>query len=73
MLFEAGQPATETYLVVHGRFVRYAAGKYGEEEVVGVVTDGDQMGDEAIGRPDPRWLTSVRAETAGVLLTLPGT
>ncbi|WP_030372711.1 family 2B encapsulin nanocompartment shell protein [Streptomyces rimosus] len=71
VLFEAGQPATEAYLVVHGRFARYAAGKYGEEEVVGVVTDGDQLGDEAIGRPDPRWLTSVRAETAGVLLTLP--
>ncbi|MEU7160566.1 family 2B encapsulin nanocompartment shell protein [Streptomyces chrestomyceticus] len=71
VLFEAGQPATEAYLVVHGRFVRYAPGKYGEEEVVGVVTDGDQIGDEAIGRPDPRWLTSVRAETAGVLLALP--
>ncbi|MGD3109889.1 family 2B encapsulin nanocompartment shell protein [Streptomyces sp. YGL11-2] len=71
VLFEAGQPATEAYLVVHGRFARYAAGKYGEEEVIGVVTDGDQMGDEAIGRAEPRWQTSVRAETAGVLLVLP--
>ncbi|WP_336052642.1 family 2B encapsulin nanocompartment shell protein [Streptomyces sp. CA2R101] len=71
VLFEAGQPATEAYLVVHGRFARYTAGKYGEEEVIGVVTDGDQMGDEAIGRPDPLWLSSVRAETAGVLMVLP--
>ncbi|MFE3883790.1 family 2B encapsulin nanocompartment shell protein [Streptomyces lydicus] len=71
VLFEAGQPATEAYLVVHGRFVRYTAGKYGEEEVIGVVTDGDQMGDEAIGRPDPLWLSSVRAETSGVLMVLP--
>ncbi|AWN27366.1 MULTISPECIES: family 2B encapsulin nanocompartment shell protein [Streptomyces] len=71
VLFEAGQPTTEAYLVVHGRFARYTVGKYGEEEVTGVVTDGDQMGDEAIGRPDPRWLSSVRAETAGVLMTLP--
>ncbi|MFD7663574.1 family 2B encapsulin nanocompartment shell protein [Streptomyces sp. NPDC059788] len=71
VLFEAGQPASEAYLVVHGRFARYAPGKYGEEQVVGVVTDGDQMGDEALGRPDPRWPTSVRAETAGVLLALP--
>ncbi len=54
VLFEAGQPTTEAYLVVHGRFARYTVGKYGEEEVTGVVTDGDQMGDEAIGRPDPR-------------------
>ncbi|MDT0454841.1 family 2B encapsulin nanocompartment shell protein [Streptomyces sp. DSM 41527] len=71
VLFEAGQPATEAYLVVHGRFARYTAGKYGGEEVIGVVTDGDQMGDEAIGRPDPLWLSSVRAETAGVLMVLP--
>ncbi|MFI1618077.1 family 2B encapsulin nanocompartment shell protein [Streptomyces lydicus] len=71
VLFEAGQPATEAYLVVHGRFARYTAGKYGEEEIIGVVTDGDQMGDEALGRPDPLWRSSVRAETAGVLMVLP--
>lgn len=71
VLYEAGQPVTEAYLVVHGRFTRFTEGKYGEEEIVGVVTDGDQMGDEAIGQPDPLWLSSVRAETAGVLLVLP--
>ncbi|MGI5451940.1 family 2B encapsulin nanocompartment shell protein [Streptomyces sp. CA-249302] len=71
VLFEAGQPVTENYLVVHGRFTRYTAGKYGEEEIVGVVADGDQMGDEAIGQSDPLWLSSVRAETPGVLLVLP--
>ncbi|MES9525613.1 family 2B encapsulin nanocompartment shell protein [Streptomyces capoamus] len=71
VLFEAGQPVTEAYLVAHGRFTRYATGKYGDEEIVGVVTDGDQMGDEAVGQSDPLWLTSVRAETAGVVLALP--
>ncbi|MFB7331079.1 family 2B encapsulin nanocompartment shell protein [Streptomyces adustus] len=71
VLYEAGQPMTEAYLIVHGRFTRYAAGKYGEEEILGVVSGGDQLGDEGIGRPDPLWLTSVRAETDGVLLTLP--
>ena len=55
VLFEAGQPVTEAYLVVHGRFTRYTAGKYGEEEVLGVVTDGGQMGDEAVGQTDPLW------------------
>lgn len=71
VLFEAGQPVTEAYLVVHGRFTRYTTGKYGEEEVIGVVTGGDQMGDEAVGQSDPLWLASVRAETAGVVLALP--
>ncbi|MGW2565840.1 family 2B encapsulin nanocompartment shell protein [Streptomyces sp. NPDC001537] len=71
VLFEAGQRVTEAYLVVHGKFTRFTEGKYGEEEIIGVVTDGDQMGDEAIGQSDPLWLSSVRAETAGVLLVLP--
>lgn len=53
IIFDAGQPVTEAYLVVHGRFTRYTIGKYGEEEVTGVITDGDGMGDEAIGQADP--------------------
>ncbi|MEU6818801.1 family 2B encapsulin nanocompartment shell protein [Streptomyces sp. NPDC046860] len=73
VLFEAGQPVTEAYLVVHGRFTRYTAGKYGEEEILGVVTDGGQLGDDAVGQPDPLWPASVRAETAGVVLALPWT
>ncbi|MFE6684879.1 family 2B encapsulin nanocompartment shell protein [Streptomyces sp. NPDC057743] len=71
VLFETGQPATEAYLVVHGRFTRYTAGKYGGEEVTGVVTDGDQIGEEALGQADPKWRSSVRAETPGVLMVLP--
>ncbi|MEV6949298.1 family 2B encapsulin nanocompartment shell protein [Streptomyces sp. NPDC051172] len=71
VLFQAGQRVTEAYLVVHGKFTRFTEGKYGEEEITGVVTDGDQMGDEAIGQSNPLWLSSVRAETAGVLLVLP--
>ncbi|WP_320784051.1 family 2B encapsulin nanocompartment shell protein [Streptomyces sp. CRN 30] len=71
VLFEAGQPVTEAYLIVHGRFTRYTTGKYGEEEVLGVVTDGEGLGDEAVGRADPLWLGSVRAETAGVVMALP--
>ncbi|MGW4867684.1 family 2B encapsulin nanocompartment shell protein [Streptomyces chartreusis] len=73
VLVEAGQPVHEAYLVVHGRFTRFTEGKYGEEEIVGIVTGGDQIGDEAIGQPDPLWLSSVRAETAGVLMVLPWT
>lgn len=53
LLHEAGRPVTETFLIVHGRLTGYTAGRYGEEEVLGVVTDGDHVGDEAIGRSDP--------------------
>ncbi|MFJ5608455.1 family 2B encapsulin nanocompartment shell protein [Streptomyces sp. NPDC093221] len=72
-LFTAGQPITDTYLVVHGRLTRYTEGKYGEEAVTGVVTDGGQLGDEAIGQDEPRWTSSARADTAAVLLTVPWT
>jgi CRP-like cAMP-binding protein len=71
VLFEAGQPVTEAYLVAHGRFTRFTTGKYGEEEIIGVVSGGDQLGDEAVGQDDPLWLSSVRAETSGVVLALP--
>ena len=71
VLCEAGQPVTEAYLVVHGRFTRHATGKYGEEGQVGVITDGDQIGDDWLGRDEPRWSATVRADTAGVLLALP--
>ncbi|MFF7264505.1 family 2B encapsulin nanocompartment shell protein [Streptomyces sp. NPDC008159] len=70
VLVDAGQPVTEAYLVVHGRFTRYTTGKYGEEEVLGVIADGDGLGDEAIGHADPLWLSSVRAETSAVVLAL---
>ncbi|MEX3101729.1 MULTISPECIES: family 2B encapsulin nanocompartment shell protein [unclassified Streptomyces] len=71
VLCEAGQPVAEAYVVAHGRFTRFTAGAYGEEEVVGVVSGGDQLGGDVIGAPDPLWDASVRAETAGVVLTVP--
>lgn len=71
VLFQAGQPVTEAYLVAHGRFTRFTTGEYGNEEIIGVVSGGDQLGDEAVGQDDPLWLSSVRAETSGVVLALP--
>ncbi|BCL32560.1 family 2B encapsulin nanocompartment shell protein [Streptomyces aurantiacus] len=70
VLCSAGRPVREAYLVVHGRFTRYSTGKYGEEQVTGIVTDGDGLGDEAIGRDSPVWLNTVRADTAAVVLAL---
>lgn len=79
VLFAAGQPVTETYLVAHGRLTQYTTGKYGEEAVTEVVSGGDQLGNEALAGAaagpgadaDPLWPDSVRADTACVLLVLP--
>ena len=40
----AGQTLDKFGLLIR-RFTRFAAGKYGEEEILGVVTDGDQSVD----------------------------
>lgn len=71
VLFDAGQPVTEAYLVVLGRLTRFTPGKYGDEQVLGVVTEGEGLGDEVIGQADPLWPSSVRAETPTVVLALP--
>ncbi len=66
-----GDPVASVYLVAHGRLERVAAGKYGTEEHLGVATDGDPLGDDAIGGEDPRWPETVRAATAGTVLAVP--
>ncbi|AUG75986.1 Crp/Fnr family transcriptional regulator [Kitasatospora sp. MMS16-BH015] len=70
VLVEQGQPITEVFVVAHGRIERIAAGKYGEAASHGVVADGDHLGDEALDGPDPRWASTYRAETAGVVMAL---
>ncbi|MFE6688987.1 family 2B encapsulin nanocompartment shell protein [Streptomyces sp. NPDC057743] len=72
VLTEAGTPVQEAFLIAHGRLNRYATGKYGTEELLGTLADGDQIGDEALGQADlPRWLHTVKATTAGTALVLP--
>ncbi|RVX45542.1 CRP-like cAMP-binding protein [Nonomuraea polychroma] len=71
VIVEAGTPVTDTYVIAHGRLERLATGPYGATQARGVLADGDQFGDEAIGREDPRWPCTVRAATAGTLLVSP--
>ncbi|MEV5555697.1 family 2B encapsulin nanocompartment shell protein [Nonomuraea wenchangensis] len=71
MIVAAGTPVTETYIVAHGRLEKQAVGRYGATEALGVVTDGDQFGDEALGQDDPRWSCTVKAATAGTILVSP--
>ncbi|MBF8185717.1 cyclic nucleotide-binding domain-containing protein [Nonomuraea sp. K274] len=68
VIVEAGASVTETYVVAHGRLNRLSVGKYGSTEALGVLTDGDQFGDEVLGQEDPRWPCTVRADTAGTIM-----
>ncbi|WP_424210965.1 family 2B encapsulin nanocompartment shell protein [Streptomyces sp. BI20] len=70
VVVEAGAPVEEVFLIAHGRLEKRSTGKYGAPELLGVATDGDQLGDDALGVPDPRWQYSVRAACAGTVMVL---
>ncbi|MEU9372706.1 family 2B encapsulin nanocompartment shell protein [Streptomyces sp. NPDC048255] len=69
-LVEAGAAVEEVFVIAHGRFEKRAEGKYGGAELLGVVADGDQLGDDALGQADPRWGYGVRASTAATVMVL---
>lgn len=65
-----GEPITKVYIVAHGRLRREAPGKYGETEMLGLITDGDQIGHEALGQDDPAWSQTVISDTPGIIMEL---
>ncbi len=70
VLVETGRPVEELFLIAHGKVTRTGTGKYGETARIGVVAEGEQLGDEALLRPDPTWGYTATAATAGTVLTL---
>ena len=70
ILAEEGRPIREVFIVAHGRVERLATGKYGTTDHVGVITDGDQVGDEAVGVDDPTWSATLRCSTSGTVMVL---
>ncbi|WP_107655869.1 family 2B encapsulin nanocompartment shell protein [Nocardia suismassiliense] len=71
VILEEGQPVQEAVIVVHGRLVRSTTGSYGEPITLGVLTDGDRLGDEALLQSDPLWTATVKADSAGTLMVIP--
>ena len=65
-----GEPVTEAFIIAHGRLGRYATGMYGGTSALGVLADGDQLGDEAVGKDSPLWSQTVRTETDAVLMAV---
>ncbi len=70
ILAEEGSDVREVFVVAHGRIERLTTSKYGTTEHAGVITDGDQIGDEAVGVDDPQWSATLRCATAGTVLVL---
>ncbi|MEW1836435.1 family 2B encapsulin nanocompartment shell protein [Nonomuraea angiospora] len=71
VIAEAGTPVTDTYVIAHGRLERLAAGAYGDDQLLGVITDGAHLGDDALVQESPRWPFTVRAATSGTILVAP--
>ncbi|GAA2841447.1 family 2B encapsulin nanocompartment shell protein [Kitasatospora paracochleata] len=70
VLVEEGAEISEVFLIAHGKLERIGTGKYGDTTVLAVHADGEPIGDEALTVEDNRWPYSVRAVTAGTVLTL---
>jgi CRP-like cAMP-binding protein len=69
-LVEVGTPIDEVFLIAHGKVNKIGVGKYGESAVIGVLADGDHLGDEALTAADGNWPYTVKAATAGTALVL---
>ena len=71
VISEAGAPADQVYLVVHGKVNKIGTGKYGEQAVLGVLADGDHFGNQVLTQADSSWEFTARAATPVTLLGLP--
>ncbi|MFI5910461.1 family 2B encapsulin nanocompartment shell protein [Dactylosporangium sp. NPDC051541] len=67
----AGQPADRVYLIVRGRVRQIGPGRYGEDSLLGVLTDGDFFGDGVFAGAHHAWPFTVRTATPTTLLALP--
>jgi CRP-like cAMP-binding protein len=71
VIAEAGAPADQVYLVVHGKVHKIGTGKYGEQAVLGVLADGDHFGNQVLTQGDGSWEFTAKAATAVTVLGLP--
>ncbi|REK91318.1 cyclic nucleotide-binding domain-containing protein [Streptomyces inhibens] len=70
VLARAGGTTDRVILIAHGKLDRIGTGKYGDETVLGVLADGDALGEAALLAPDTEWEHSVRAVTRVTALTM---
>ncbi|MBU7600179.1 cyclic nucleotide-binding domain-containing protein [Streptomyces sp. P38-E01] len=71
VIVESGRPVDRLVLVAHGKLTKTTAGFYDGESVLGVLADGDYLGEAGLTEEDPgTWDCTVRAATSGTVLTL---
>ncbi|MGQ0776708.1 MAG: family 2B encapsulin nanocompartment shell protein [Pseudonocardiales bacterium] len=70
IIVEMGQPADQICLIAHGKVNKIGAGKYGDEAVLGVLTDGDHFSYQALLESQDHWQFTVKAVTKCTVMTL---
>jgi CRP-like cAMP-binding protein len=72
VIVRAGQPREELFLLAHGKANKLTPGRYGEDQVVNVLADGDHFGSELLAGGQEQWAFTVKAITPCSVLVLPG-
>ncbi|MFF3766397.1 family 2B encapsulin nanocompartment shell protein [Streptomyces sp. NPDC001922] len=70
-IVEAGRPVDRVILIAHGKADKLGTGKYGDRTVLGVVADGDHIGEDLLTGQGGDWPFTLRAATTCTVLALP--
>ncbi|MGP3954196.1 family 2B encapsulin nanocompartment shell protein [Streptomyces sp. 7N604] len=70
-IVEADSPASEVVLIAHGKADKLGTGKYGDRTALGVLADGDYVGESMLTGDGGNWPFTVRAVTSCTVLVLP--
>ncbi|WP_310738176.1 family 2B encapsulin nanocompartment shell protein [Microbispora sp. H10670] len=66
----AGTPMEEVVLLAHGKVDKIGEGAYGNETLLGVLADGEYVGEQMLVHPEARWEWTVRTVTPCTVLAL---
>ncbi|WP_405086513.1 family 2B encapsulin nanocompartment shell protein [Microbispora sp. NBC_01389] len=66
----AGAPMEEVVLLAHGKVDKIGEGAYGNETLLGVLADGEYVGEQMLVQSEARWEWTVRTVTPCTVLTL---
>lgn len=71
VIVEAGSSLDELVVIAHGKVNKVTPGRYGTDAVLGVLADGDYVGDRGLVGEVDDWEFTVRAATACTVMVLP--
>ncbi|MFB2771139.1 family 2B encapsulin nanocompartment shell protein [Pelatocladus sp. BLCC-F211] len=71
IIVQSGQPAERLFLIAHGKVNRMAVGKYGDEPLLDMLSDGDHFGDQILVESESSWKFTFQAVTQCTVLALP--